>query len=498
MTFLPKTIGWQIATTVGFLVTVSLSHGADQNRFVMFGGTLIDGLGGPPVTSSRLIISEGRFVCVSGPHGCPSNAGDREIDLSGRWITPGLIDTHVHPRPNTDPLEMLTDMTLRFALGVTTVRDAGSGQLEAVLEERKHAENPERAVPRIVVSALPLELYARRYGVETGGELVRYLITLGVDAIKIKNHTSTDLWEQEVRTAAQLGVPVWGHAFDSIGPPPRAITRPAIEMGLDGITHLSWIAPFCQKSGHEVTPQPEGTEFHEWRKSYWLSTDPACVDALINDVVQAGVWLEPNLVSEWYWWGRNLKPPHSLAFLRKQPPTVLDIVTGRESLDEPTEATFSSFFPLMVDFVRRFHQAGGMLVTGSDEVRPGLDIHAEMAFFREAGLTPLQSLQTATRNAALALGRSDLGTIEPGKLADAVVYHSDPLDPGGTTLNIQTIVKGGELHDSDALLEPFRERYKNTVRTLWIKRALIFLGLCAALFITVPIGARTLRRLSRR
>ena len=471
---------------------------AEQQRTVLVGANLIDGTGAAPLNASRIVIADGRFTCVSGPDGCPAMAGDRELDVSGTWITPGLMDTHVHPRPETDPGKMATDMALRFAFGITTVRGAGSGELEAILEERKRASAPELAVPRIVVSARPLEIYAERYSVKTGSELVRYLVALGVDAIKIKDHTSTELWQEEVRTASELGIPVWGHAYDSIGPPPRAVTRPAIALGLNGIAHLSWVAPFCQKSGYEVTPRPEGIELHEWRKSYWLTTDTACVDALIKDVVQAGVWLEPNLVSEWYWWGRDLNPPPELAFLRKLPPRLKDMVTGRDPLAEPTPATFPRFYPAMAAFVLRFHEAGGMLIAGADGLRPGLDLHAEMKLFREAGLTPMESLQTATRNAAIALGRNDLGTVEPGKLADAVIYTSDPLDPAGSSLNVQSVVKQGVIHATDPLLATFREAYRDKMRKLWRKRALRLLGLIAVLTVAGLAGFWAYRRLSRR
>jgi len=471
---------------------------AEQQRLVLAGATLIDGIDGTPIIDSRIVIVDGRFVCVSGPDGCASSPGDRQFDVSGTWITPGLIDTHAHLDPITDPKKTAAAQALRFALGITTVRDAGSEQLEALLNERKRASDPDLPVPRIVISARPLGLYAEHYGVKLGGELVRHLVELGVDAIKIKDHTTTDLWEQEVRTASELGIPIWGHTFDAIGPPPVSITQAALEAGLDGITHLSWIAPFCQKPGLEVTPQPPGVEIHEWRKGYWLTTDAACIDTLIAEVVRNGVWLEPTLVTEWYWWRQNLEPPHKLAFLRTRPPSLRDILTGHDALAERRPPTFPEPFARMTDFVRRFHEAGGMLIAGTDEVRPGLDLHAEMDLLRGAALTPLESLQAATRNAAIALGRQDLGTIEVGKLADAVIFASDPLDPAGTTLNVREVIKGGIIHESDALLNEFRRRYRENVRDLWVNRALRLLRLCIFLAIVAGIGIWALRRLPQR
>ena len=494
ITALVMASGWIISAVPGLFLSTPAISSIERQRLVLAGATLIDGVGNAPVNESRIVIVDGRFACISGPDGCAAFPDDHRIDVSGTWITPGLIDTHVHLQPETDAETMAEDQALRFALGITTVRDGGSQQLEALLDERKRASAPDLPIPRIVISARPLEMYAERYGVKLGTELVRHLVERGVDAIKIKDHTSTDLWAQEVRTASKLGVPVWGHTYDSIGPPPVSITAPALAAGLDGIAHLSWVAPFCQLPGHEVTPKPEKMEVHEWRKSYWMTTDPVCIDTLIKDVVRAGVWLEPTLVTEWYWWGRDLKPPRRFAFLRKQPPSLVDMLTGRDALAERTPATFPKFFPKLADFVHRFHEAGGMLITGADNLRPGLDIHAEMELFREAGLTPIASLQAATRNAAIALGRQDLGTIEVGKLADAVIYASDPLDPVGTTLSVLEVIKGGVVHASAPLLDDFQIRYRDAVRLLWLKRVLWLMG---ALAVAAVVGIWTFRRLFR-
>jgi hypothetical protein len=484
-----------IGAVLGLTLACPAIGDNDEHRFVLTGSTLIDGTGNAPLIDSRIVISDGRFTCVSGPDGCTVSPNHREVDVSGTWITAGLIDTHAHLDLIDDPEKTADEQAIRFALGVTTVRDAGTQQLEELIGERQRASAPDLPVPRIVISANPLELYAERYGVALGDELVRHLVELGIDAVKIKYHTSTDLWRQEVQAASALGIPSWGHAFDTIGPPPVGITRAALSAGLDGITHLSWVAPFFQKPGHEVTPKPAETEFHEWRKSYWLTTDSDCVDALIEDVVRHGVWLEPNLVTEWYWWQRNLEPPQELAFLRTRPPRLIHMLVGHDELAERRPPTFPQPFAEMTDFVRRFHEAGGMIIAGTDEVRPGLDLHTEMALLRDAALSPLESLQAATRNAAIALARSDLGTIEVGKLADAVIYNSDPLDPDGTTMNIRQVIKGGTIYESDLLLDEFRTRYHDTVRELWINRALRLLRLCLFLAVVAGVGYWTRRRL---
>ena len=69
--------------------------------------------------------------------------------------------------------------------------------------------------------------------------------------------------------------------------------------------------------------------------------------------------------------------------------------------------------------------------------------------------------------------RADIGTIEVGKLADAVVYSADPLGPVGSTLHIDRVIKGGVLYTADSLRAEFRNEYDARVRQLWTKRLVL-------------------------
>jgi len=103
-----------------------------------------------------------------------------------------------------------------------------------------------------------------------------------------------------------------------------------------------------------------------------------------------------------------------------------------------------------IDNLRRVHEAGVTIALGTDAGNPGTlhgpSIHYEAVVFQEAGLTPMQVLISATRDAARAMGRgADVGTIEPGKFADFAILRADPLADAANLREIARVVKGGRM-----------------------------------------------------
>jgi imidazolonepropionase-like amidohydrolase len=102
-----------------------------------------------------------------------------------------------------------------------------------------------------------------------------------------------------------------------------------------------------------------------------------------------------------------------------------------------------------IDVVAAMHKAGVKIMAGSDfsdwATVPGVDLHNELALLVEAGFSPLEALQSATLLPAEFLGRSrDLGTVEPGKVADLVLLDMNPLETISHTRKIYAVVLGGK------------------------------------------------------
>jgi len=110
---------------------------------------------------------------------------------------------------------------------------------------------------------------------------------------------------------------------------------------------------------------------------------------------------------------------------------------------------------LLVDVTARMHHAGVRLVAGTDAAGPrivGFSLQRELLVLVRAGLTPLESLQAATLNPAIAFGRiNDLGSVEPGKLADLVLLDANPLEKIENTQKVSAVVAAGRLYDRAAI-----------------------------------------------
>jgi imidazolonepropionase-like amidohydrolase len=121
-----------------------------------------------------------------------------------------------------------------------------------------------------------------------------------------------------------------------------------------------------------------------------------------------------------------------------------------------TMAGRKQIFKRSIEEVGKMHRAGVLILAGVDHpfpfCFPGFSVHDELALLVEAGLTPMESLQTATRNPARYLDRlADLGTVENSKIADLVLLDANPLDDIKNTQRIAAVVNGGRLRDRAAL-----------------------------------------------
>jgi len=413
---------------------------------VIEGGTLIDGTGGPPRAGTTILIEGNRIRQIGDRLSVPDGA--QVISAQGKYIIPGLIDTHIH---SGGPWMH----RLFLANGVTTVRDMG-GAVERVLTLRQEIRVGNILAPRMFVSGMginPRSMQALNFS--SHREMAEKMVEAGVDGIKITGYTPQQL-KEVVAVAHAAGLLVYGHPGPKIDGRAPGV-RLAVEAGIDGIEHSNGILEDAMGEDVPVPGDFDATRrdhlFRFWYGRMHHNFDTEKADSLIQLMVEEDVYYSPTLVNS----ARHGRTPEELAAdpaLRYIPEGELDTLSrfGEEEHEEWTQS-----ITLMKEMVRRFHEAGGLLIAGTDApgaAHPGWSIHQEMELFVEAGISPMAALQTATLNNAKVLGKEDeLGLIQEGAYADLVILDANPLEEISNTRKIHRVIKDGSILDPATLLE---------------------------------------------
>lgn len=399
---------------------------------VIHAGRLIDGTGGAPKTSVSIRVRDDRIVSIE--DGYAAVPGARVVDLRNKTVLPGLIDTHVHltfataaggpmlakvTRTASDQaLTAAANAKLTLEAGFTSVRDLG-GDAEAVIAVKRAIQGGVTPGPRLWVSGPPLgptggagdngngfasEVFHPHWdealvdSPEAGVKAVRRLRKQGVDLIKItpsggvmSENTDPNLQvmtdaeiEAVVEASKSLGIKVAAHAHA------KSAIDAAVRAGVSSIEH----GTFADAESHEL-------------------------------MKRNGVYLVPTLLVA---------------------KTIAETVeTHPERFNPSTLQKARSVPPLMYAALARAHRAGVKIAFGTDMIGfipHGLNAR-EFKLMTDAGLSPMDAIVAATKNAADLIGSRDIGTVEAGRYADIIAVDADPLADVSRLETVTFVMKGG-------------------------------------------------------
>lgn len=428
----------------------------NQDGVALVGATLVDGSGGPPVANSAVVVREGRIESVGLRTDFQLPGRTREVDVSGQWIIPGLIDAHVHlaPAASWAPRRFL-------AWGVTTVRDAHGGMASlSRLKKRSGTGAPEG--PRVyaagaMIDGLPAT-YPDAIGVNNEDEARKgtdRLVSAGADFVKIYTRIDPPLLRAIVDEARVFNLGVTAHLGMT-----DAVT--AAKAGVASIEHLTGVPEAASPNAKSLFGAHYRGFFPGWTafERSWAGLDSAALARVATRLAEGKVTLVPTLVLH-----ETLSRLDEPGLLRD--PALQDVpeaeqkewdVRGLIARTGWTEADFEAFRKSRANqdlFIRQFAAAGGRLVTGTDAAGPmlipGYSEHREMELLVRAGLTPREAIRAATRNGAVLIGVDSLGLLAPGKVADLVVLSKDPLVDIRNTRAITSVMARGYLLDADSI-----------------------------------------------
>jgi len=403
--------------------------------------TVIDTNGGPSQRDVTVVIRDGRIISV-GAEAAP--AGATIVDGRGKFLIPGLWDMHVHLSWTTS-----SALPLLIANGVTSVRDLGSRFTE-IENWRSLIAAGVITGPRILrVGPILNGTSFNQYQMVPGNPdqtrgVARALKEIGVDALKVHRRMERDSYFALIDEAKKLDIPVVGHIPMTVTP------EEASNAGQRSIEHVATLfeGTFSQAYPGKLAEAMRAFRAHGAEELFAL-------------FIKNHNTFDPTLVAYWgivQYYDPATPPDPNMRYVAasmKRAAAAREKVTATPEELADQKAVYNEYR----EVVRIADRAGVPIITGSDiaaERIPGFTLHDELALLVDAGLTPMQALQAATLNCAtLTMRTKDLGTIEPGKLADMILLSADPLIDIHNTQKIDAVIVDGKLlrrSDLDALL----------------------------------------------
>ncbi len=427
------------------------SDNASPGEVLLKNVILIDGTGSDPQAGVDIRIADERIAEIGS--GLSLRFEGKIIDASGKYVIPGLIDTHVHldapvvfqltPEEKTQIIEHTPKAFLYN--GVTTVLNVSS-DTDWIFAQREAERRGKLLAPRIYAmgrSLTPEGGWGSRHGgalADAGSARARALdyVARDTDGFKVMIEDglgasgtyvrmSDEMMQAISEIAKEHEVPIYTHAIN------LDEFHSAVQIGSRAIIH-----------GLE-DPIPEG-------------------DSILQDMLEQGVALVPTHSL----WESFLRHDDAAADLddpvlrASVPHFLLDYMQDPDYRAEETRRFLAvanmpvyewaeKKIPVFLENILKAHRAGILLATGTDAGGPvgfnfqGYNTPWEVKLLVKAGLSPMEALVAATKNGATVIGIEDqLGTIEVGKLADLLVLRENPLDNIENIREIESIIYKGK------------------------------------------------------
>ncbi|WP_256242917.1 amidohydrolase family protein [Bacillus sp. V3B] len=398
-----------------------------SGKTVIHVGGLWDGVSTELKENVDITLQGNRIVDI-GPHKKENNG--KVIDASELTVIPGLWDTHIHQQLTQSHYGSRQGRQL-LSFGVTSTVSMGDYAYGAI-EDREAIESGNRVAPRYFASSELIEgsrVYYSNMRPTTSLEAVKREVerasSLEVDLLKTYVRLPNDHQEYVINAAHEMGVPAFSHYF-----------FPSMAFGQDGTSHIS----ATQRLGFSRTVSPSGYAYTDVVKLAGESGMSVTSTLFANMLgfypeIVSDPRIEKLYTPSQY---HSIKSEYDAASTEYQESVAKDVAILKDIID-----------------------AGGVVINGTDSplVAMGFSTHSELMAMTKYGMTPYEALRTATYYPAKKMGvEDDLGTIEPGKIADLVFVEGNPLEDIKNAVNVQVVMKDGKVYSAEDIIEPFNKQ----------------------------------------
>ena len=436
--------------------------------------TVIDMTGASPKPNMTVVIMGNRITALGKSDEIPLPQNARVVDASGKFLIPGLWDMHVHLNYETVRQVEQSLFPLLVANGVTGVRDMWNLHdvegMKQITNWRKRMAADEIIAPRLAAVGRGIDgpaggnAYIRVKNESEARAAVRRIKREGYDFVKIYSNLSRESFFAIADETKKQNLPFAGHVPFTVGAVEASdagmrsmehlleTLTPASTMGAElKKAELELLKKISALNGKPLTAELEEEDRRIVERFIDTYSDEKAA-SLFARFAQNDTWQCPTLVSfqmsasvgnkDLFKDPRIKYVPLSVRAKDKQ---YLDAML---SWSEKEISMRKKFYKLRLRQLNAAHHAGVKFLAGTDATSTfpvhGFSLHDELALFVQAGLAPMEALQTATLNPAKFLGLTDsLGTVEKGKLADLVLLDANPLGDINNPKKIAAVIING-------------------------------------------------------
>ncbi|HLX46110.1 MAG TPA: amidohydrolase family protein [Bryobacteraceae bacterium] len=396
--------------------------------FAIVGAKLVDGTGASPVSDSVVLIRDGK-IAAAGARGQVSIPKSTPIvDATGKTLLPGLWEMHIH-------FSGVEFGPALLAAGITSARDCG-GEFDFLVAERDHIEKQHGLAPRLLLAGLVDASGLTGFGAtfadtpEEARAVVDRYHAAGFQQMKLYTFLKPEVIQALSAEAHKLGMTVTGHVPQSV------TTFQGIEAGMDMINHLTGVFQAMRAPG---SPGPIDLNSERVRTALQFFKDHRTV-------------IDPTAS-----WGemaghtKDVEVPSFEPGIATAPYTLSSKFINMGAAATDSER-FHARMQETVAVIRALHGAGITIVPGSDTGLVGYGLLRELELYVQAGMTPMEAIQSATIVSARAMKLDrESGTVEAGKRADLILVDADPLRDISNLRKVSRVVANGWMYDSAKL-----------------------------------------------